>query len=199
MKLYVKWKEGKWYKIYKAEQLMNNASLDGCYEICADLDFKDLYWPTVFTEQDMTQAFTGKIIGNNHTISNIVLERMNADRGGLFGTLSATAQIENLTFNNVEYVLGGYIRMPGSAYGVFCGNADEGTTVTNVQVTNSVLKIDTEIMIDTDDYGIGLICGRGMIPVDFAGVTCEKLGETPDKIVINVEGNAVTVEPTTVE
>ena len=199
MKLYVDWDKGNWYQIYTAQQLMNNASLDGCYKIMADLDFTDAYWPAVFSEQDMTQAFNGQIIGNRHTISNVVLERMNADRGGLFGTLGAAAKIEGLTFDRVEYILGGYVRMPGSAYGVVCGNADEGVTITDVQVTNSVLKIDTEIMIDTDDYGIGLVCGRGAIPVDFAGVTCEKTGETPDKIVINVTDNTVSVEAVPVE
>ncbi|MBO5868323.1 MAG: hypothetical protein J6Q54_05400, partial [Oscillospiraceae bacterium] len=60
MKLYVDWAEGKWYRIQTAAQLVANASLDGCYEILADLDFANEVWPTVM----MYGTFTGTIQGN---------------------------------------------------------------------------------------------------------------------------------------
>ncbi len=40
MKLYLEWREGEWYHIYNAEQFLENASINGSYEIHADLDFK---------------------------------------------------------------------------------------------------------------------------------------------------------------
>ena len=84
---------------------------------------------------------------------------------------------------------------------MFCGSAAEGAAVTNVKVTNSRLKVDTEIMVRADDCNFGLICGRGEVPVEFDGVTCEKVGENLANInlVINEDGSFQVEQPDSAE
>ena len=99
LKLYVEYAEGEWYRIYTAEQLTDNANLNGHYEICADLDFTDEIWPTVF----MYGNFNGEIKGNGHTVSNVTFAQTNNSKAnaGLFGQLTEKASITDLTFQNV--------------------------------------------------------------------------------------------------
>ena len=58
VKIYTKWLEGAWYKIYTAKQFYDNSRVAGNYIICADLDFSSTTWSPTLTKG----AFTGTII-----------------------------------------------------------------------------------------------------------------------------------------
>lgn len=193
MKLYASWKEGKWFRIQNAQQLAKNASLDGCYEIMADLDFAEEIWPTVF----MYGNFTGKILGNGHTISNVSVEQTDTARtaAGVFGKLAETAVISDLKLSNVEFIIQNGTRSAGTAYGLLAGAISDKAQITNLQIENGVLKIDSNAYFGTDDYVIGLVCGMGTAPIPYDGITCEATGDDPASIVVTVTDGTVTVTP----
>ena len=192
MKLYVDWKEGEWYHIYTAQQFVSNASLTGNYVIHADLDFAEEIWPTVM----MYGSFAGTIEGNGHTFKNISVEQTNNSKlnAGLFGQLTETAALQDLTIENATVTIKSGTRMNGTTYGLLAGTISEGASFTNVQILTSALQIDSGCYFATEDYSIGLLCGMGSADIDTAGITCTATGEEPDKVAITVNGDAVTVQ-----
>ena len=193
MKLYVDWQEGEWYRIYTAKQFADNASLTGSYEICADLDFSEDVWPTVM----MYGAFTGTIRGNGHAVSNVTLEQTNNSKtaAGLFGQLSENSQISDLSFNKVNFTIQAGTRVAGTSYGLLAGVISEKAQLTGLQISESVLKIDSDAYFATEDYTIGLVCGMGTAPVASEGISCEATGSNPENIVVTVTDDTVTVTP----
>ncbi len=188
LQLYVDWTEGQWYRISTAEQFVDNFSLNGSYEISADLDFADEIWPTAM----MYGSFTGTIRGNGHTISNVSITQTDNGKAnaGLFGQLGETAVLSDVTFENITFTVKKGARMTGTAYGLLCGTAADGAVCENVAVTNSAIVIDPDAYFATDDYAIGLVCGMGTIPVDYSGITCTTESET---FAVLVNGNTVTL------
>lgn len=196
LKLYVDWIEGEWYHIYNAEQFAENASISGNYEIHADLDFADEIWPTSL----MYGNFTGSIKGNGYTMKNIELTQTNNSKvnAGLFGYLTETANISDLTFENVTFTLKKGTRVVGTSYGLFAGTISDTATISNVKILGSSLKIDTACYFGVDDYSIGLVCGMGNANVvDTAEITCEVVGKNPEKLNVIVNGNEVTIADAT--
>ena len=195
MKLYVDWKEGNWFKITTAEQFIKNASLDGCYEIMADLDFTDKFWPTVF----MYGTFTGKIVGNGHTISNInlVQEDVGKLNAGIFGKLAETAQISDMKLSNVSFTIKAGARSAGASFGLFAGAVDQKATITGLVIEKAVLKIDAGLYPYNTDYSFGLACGTDTANlISEEGITWEIVGEEPGKIQVTVDDDGtVTVTP----
>ncbi len=192
MKLYVDWAEGEWYHIYTAQQFVNNASLTGNYVIHDDLDFTEEIWPTVM----MYGNFTGTIQGNGHTFKNIAVEQTNNSKlnAGLFGQLGETAVLQDLTLENVTVTIKSGARVNGAAYGLLAGVISDKATFTNVKVLTSALQIDSGCYFATEDYSVGLLCGMGSADIDTAGITCTATGTDPDKVMITVNGDAVTVQ-----
>ena len=192
MKLYTKWLEGEWYHIYNAEQFIDNASVVGNYVIHADLNFAEEKWPTSL----MHGSFEGTIQGNGHTFKNIKLTQTNKSKtnAGLFGQLTDTAAITDVTFTNVTFTIKGGSRVAGTTYGLLSGTLSEGAQLTGVAVTESRLQIDSDCYFGTDDYTIGLICGMGTTDMDYTGITCEAVGDEPEKVVITVTESTVNVE-----
>ncbi len=192
MKLYVEWTEGEWYHIYTAEQLLDNASVNGNYEIFADLDFTDEIWPTSF----MYGNFTGEIRGNGHTLKNIEAVQTNNSKvnSGLFGHLTESARISDLTLENVTFTVKGGTRVVGACFGLFAGSISPEATVTDVSITSGTLQIDSACYFGVDDYSIGLVCGLGdpavIANADIKAVSC---GDEPEKITVTAGGNTVTV------
>ena len=179
MKVYVDWKEGNWYRIYTAKQFRELASANGNYEIMADLDFGGK-WTTTF----MHGKFNGTIIGNGHTFKNITAEQENNDKTftGLFGNLTGTAKISDLKFENVTLFIKGGTRKLGSSFGLFAGQINEGATITNVQVVDSVIKISSNISYsETVPYIIGRVCGIGYQSsiMDPSGIRVEAVNAEP--------------------
>lgn len=193
MKIYVDWLEGEWYHIYTVEQFLDNASIKGNYEIHADLDFTDENWPSSL----MYGNFTGSIKGNGHKFTNIELKQTNNSKvnAGLFGNITEEASITDLTFENVTYTIEKGTRVAGASFGLFAGTISDGAALTNVNVLNGVIQIDSDCYFGVNDYSIGLLCGTGNAAlVPNAQITCVPTGDNPENVQISVEGNDVTVE-----
>ncbi len=193
MKLYVEWVEGEWYHITTAEQLANNAALNGNYEILADLDFDGIDWGKTF----MYGNFSGTIKGNGHVIKNVALEQTDAkeDNAGLFGYLTDKANISDLTFENVTFTIKAGTIASSANYGVLAGTVSEVANITDVSILSSKLQIDSGCYFGTDDYSIGLVCGMGDPSVaDPADIQCVAVGDAPETVEITVNGNEVIVE-----
>ncbi len=193
MKLYVDYMEGEWYHIYNVEQFVDNASINGNYEIHVDLDFADETWPTSL----MYGNFTGSIKGNGHTFKNIEVTQTNNSKtnAGLFGALTETASVCDVTFENVTFTIEKGSRVNGTNYGLFAGAISDTAVVSNVQILGSTLQIDSGCYFGVDDYSIGLVCGMGNANVvPNAVINCVAIGDTPENVKITVEGNEVTVE-----
>lgn len=137
VRLYTTWKEGNWFRITTGRQLTENASPDGCYLILADLNCANTTW----TFSGFT--FTGTFEGNGHTVSNIVSRQTDATSkepqrvyGGLFGTFTADAQLNDIRFENVSFTVAAGARRvtagrdPGS-FGLFAGEIGKEVTAEN--------------------------------------------------------------------
>ena len=192
MQLYIDWTEGEWYHIYNVEQFLDNASVAGNYVIHADLDFAGEIWPTSM----MYGNFTGTIEGNGHTFSNIEVTQTNNSKvnAGLFGYLTETAVLRDLTFENVTMTVQAGTRVVGTSFGVLAGTISGQATLENVQIASGTLQIDSGCYFGVDDYAIGLLCGMGSTDaVDYSGITCTAVGDAPESVQITVDGNEVTV------
>ena len=193
MKIYVDWLEGEWYHIYTVEQFLDNASIKGNYEIHADLDFTDENWPSSL----MYGNFTGSIKGNGHKFTNIELKQTNnsKENAGLFGNLTEEASITDLTFENVTFTIEKGTRVAGASFGLFAGTLSDGAELSNINILNGVIQIDSSCYFGVNDYSIGLLCGTGNAAViPNAQITCVPTGDNPENVQISVEGNNVTVE-----
>ncbi len=193
MKLYVDYKEGEWYQVHNMKQFLENASVNGSYEIFCDLDFADEAWPTAF----MYGNYTGTIKGNGHTFKNIEVTQTNNSKvnAGMFGALTEAANISDITFENVSFTIQKGTRMAGTSYGLFAGSLSDKAIITNVKILSSSLKIDSKCYFGVEDYTIGLVCGMGNASViPDAEITCEATGSNPENVKITVNGNEVEVE-----
>lgn len=192
MRLYVDWMEGEWYHIYNVEQFLDNASITGNYIIHNDLDFAGEIWPTVL----MYGNFAGSIQGNGHTFSNISIEQTNNSKvnAGLFGYLTETAEVTDLTLNNVTFTIKAGTRVVGTCYGLFAGNVSADAVISDVTIRNSTLQVDSGCYFGADDYSIGLVCGMGSTEIDASGISTAAVGDYPETVVITVADEAVTVE-----
>ena len=188
MKLYLDWTEGEWYRIYNAQQFLDNASVSGNYEIFADLDFEGKIWPTSL----MYGNFSGSIVGNGHTLSNITAEQTNNSKtnAGLFGSFSEGASITDLTFENVTMTIKAGTRVAGTSYGLLAGTISNKAVFENVKIQGGQLLIDASCYFGTDDYTIGLLCGMGSAPIDASGIICGVVGEG---LWVSVESGMVTL------
>ena len=189
--LYLDYTEGEWYRIYNVDQFMDHASVSGNYEIYADLDFEGEIWPTSL----MYGNFSGSIVGNGHTFSNITVEQTNNSKtnAGLFGSLTENVKISDLTLENITVTIKAGTRVAGTSYGLLAGSISEKATFENVKITSGTLQISSECYFGTDDYTIGLLCGMGSAPIDYSAITCVPVGNAPENVVITVDGNSVEV------
>ena len=180
--VYTTWIEGEWYQIRTADQFINAAAPGRCYEILADLDFTDKIWPTGLE----TGTFTGRIIGNDHTFSNITFAQSggpNQTYGGLFGRIDGTAHIENVTFANVTYTVGSGSRMMDSSFGLFTGylSVPQGgpSPLANVTLSGGTLIIGDVVPPATRETLYGLFSGNLVsdgATVDLSSIVCYSLG-----------------------
>ncbi len=192
LKLYVDYREGEWYRIYNVDQFLENASVNGCYEIYADLDFEGKIWPTSL----MYGNFNGTIQGNGHTFSNIELRQTNNAKtnAGLFGALTDTAKILDLKLDHITFTVEAGTRAAGTSYGLFAGTVAGGAEISGVTITNGILQVDSDCYFGTDEYVIGLVCGSGATSIDPSGITTAAVGSNPERVTIQVDGQTVTVD-----
>lgn len=156
-KFYARYKDGVWFKISTAKQFISNSRADGCYEILADLDFENLGWALA------TASFSGRIIGNNHTFSNITVMQSNYNQtnGGLFGKIDSTAVFTDVSFENIVYTLNAASRMNGASFGTFAGAIASEAAFENVSVQGT-LQIGNVFYSETTGYpyDVGLLSGN---------------------------------------
>lgn len=193
MTVYLDWQEGEWYHIYTAEQFKKNASVNGNYILCADLDFSDEIWPTSL----MHGNFSGTIEGNGYSIRNVSAVQTNNSKvnSGLFGSITETAVIRNVTFEDVSFTIEKGTRMAGACFGLFAGTISDDAAIDGVSILNSRLLIDSNCYFGTDDYVIGLVCGMGNPAVlDQSDISCEACGAAPENVSITVDGNEVITQ-----
>ncbi len=192
LKLQVAYREGEWSRIYNVDQFIKNASVTGSYEIYADLDFSNAIWPTAL----MYGNYGGTILGNGHSFSNIELKQTNNSKvnAGLFGMLTDTAGISDLTLENVTFTVQAGTRVAGTSYGLLAGTVSEGARLQGLSVKNGVLQIDSDCYFGTDEYTIGLLCGSGKADVVSSDITVEAVGNSPENVKITVDDQTVIVE-----
>lgn len=192
MTLYIDWTEGEWYHIYNVEQFLDNASVSGNYVLHADLDFTDEIWPTSL----MYGNFSGSIQGNGHTMRNIQVTQTNNSKvnAGLFGNLTETASLTDLTLENVTFTIQSGTRVVGTSYGLLAGTLSASAELENVTIADSTLQIDSSCYFGVEEYVIGLVCGMGDASGITADVTCQVVGDAPERITATVEGSEVTLE-----
>lgn len=193
MKLYLDYTEGEWYHIYTAEQFISNASVNGSYEIHADLDFDGKIWPTSL----MYGNFSGTILGNGHTLRNIEVAQTNNSKinAGLFGCLTENAKLSDVTFDNVRFTIQAGTRVAGTSYGLFAGTISDTAALERVSVVSSTLAVDSDCYFGVTDYTIGLVCGMGDSSIlEQAQISCEATGSAPETVHITVNDGQVTVE-----
>lgn len=188
--IYTTWLEGTWFKIYTAQQLLNNSRLDGNYIICNDIDFAGCAWSPVLIKG----KFSGKIYGNGYTISgiNAVQGDNSSVLGGLFGSLESTAVIQDLNLENITLTIGAGSRMQGASYGLLAGSIAEGATFHNVTITGNLLI--SESCYPQSDYTIGLLCGSGNAAgIDYS-ISCSAAEDNTEVITVTVhDDDTVTV------
>jgi len=175
--VYADWKEGVWFEITKAEQFLANASLKGCYNIHADLDFNGLSWNVGIATS--AEGFSGKIIGIGGVkkFSNIQFEQANNQNiyGGLFGRIVEGATISNINFENAKYILGAGSRAAtGGYFGLFAGTIAPSAKIENVTVNGMFLV--GNVYPNYDAYHIGLLTGTG----SYEGVAHNIIGAVYD-------------------
>jgi len=189
--VYTLWDEGEWFRIYNADQFYSNARPDGNYILCADLDFTDYVWPPALTKG----KFTGTIIGDGHTISNIAVIQSDISQltGGLFGALDAGASIENVRFDNIRFTVSAGSRMQGATFGLLAGSIADGVKLENITVSGTLLI--SENCYPQDNYLIGLLTGSGTADIDISSITCAVAEEGSTRLSIEVEDSgAVTLK-----
>lgn len=140
--------------------------LIGWVEICDDIDASDSEelnegagWLPVGT-YDPDTPFIGFFDGNNHTISNLFINRFGEGYNGLFGiTLGAT--IQNLGLGDADII---------SYYygGVLCGWNDVSSIITNCYTTGKIIQ-------NEEGYAGGL-CGINKGSINHCYSTCEVMG-----------------------
>ena len=173
------------------EQFLDNASVSGNYVLHADLDFSGEIWPTSL----MYGNFSGSIQGNGHTMRNIELTQTNNSKvnAGLFGHLTETASLTDLIFENVTFTIQAGTRVVGTSYGLFAGTISNAAVLENITV-GGFLQVDSSCYFGVEEYVIGLVCGMGDPARVTADITCQVVGDAPERIIAGVDGNEVTLE-----
>lgn len=196
MKLYLELAEGTWYRISTAQQFTKNASASGCYYIEADLDFGGK-WTSAFQN-----AFTGKIVGNDHKFTNISAKQAgSAKNNALFGQITKDASITDLVIEGASYTVNRGSTTAGATFALLAGVVAEGAVLDNVKVEASKLIIEANYQLYFPQiYSFGLIIGQGYdnVDVDYSGVTLEtvetELGSKVYYVTTVTNGNTVTVK-----
>lgn len=190
IKIYTEWREGTWYKIYRADQFFKHSHPNASYEIMADLDFTGIVWPPSLAKG----KYTGTIRGNGYTFRNIAVAQADISQiyGGLFGILDTTARIEDLTFENVTYTLTVGSRMQDPSFGLLAGIMNEGATLDGVTFADCRIIIGKSCYPkETGGYKLGLLCGSGSATgVDLSGIRCELAEDAPETMHIEVDSES---------
>lgn len=157
--IYLEFKDGDWRKVSKPSQIANPSL---CYELLNDIDYEGRAWAFAHAE------FNGKIYGNGYTIKNVAIlqngpieDELVEDYYGLFGRLGATAEIKNVTFDNITVLVNKGSTQEGVCIGVIAGEIDASAKLDGVTVTSSKLQLSQECYFKAKEINVGILCGSG--------------------------------------
>ncbi len=139
LKVYVKYTAGKWKVVrFGADVKSVFASPTENYYIARDIDCQGE------TISRVTSTFSGTIKGNGHTISGINVKVASTNAltrdAGLFGTMSSSAVIEDVTFASVSisYAVKSNVNIGLIAHGISAGGMP---TINNVKFVDTTMTI----------------------------------------------------------
>lgn len=192
VKIYTTWMDGTWFKIHTAKQFYENSTLQGNYIICADLDFTNVTWSPALSKE----GFKGTIQGNGYKFSNITVMQGDSKqlKGGLFGSLEASANISDVTFENITYRLEAGSLM-ASSFGVLAGSASNDAVLENVEISGT-LVIGSKCNLNPN-LGLGLLFGNDTThAIDLSGLTYRVENAEASKYVfeLDAESGAITYQ-----
>lgn len=205
MRIYADFREGTWFYITSADTLkkaVNKAkgdTVDVNLIIGADIDFTKEKWIAGLT----TKEFSGTILGNGHTFSNIsATQNSLADSFGLFASIGSGAVIKDLNIENATVtIMSGYGK--GTAkYGLLAGEISRNAELSGVTISGDLLLSADAVRIT--NHSIGLISGNidgYNAGIAFSSVSCaeyKRNDEDADRLVIDTHAESQTVDVTTV-
>ena len=130
------------------------------FKLTDDIDLLGINWNPIGSMTGDHGSFKGVFDGDGHTISNLSIDVSDSKGIGFFAYTKNSAEIKNLTFNNININAVGKTHVGGVV-----GDAFANTKITNVHITGSV-------NIKAKAY-IGAIVGHGYVVVDNSSVKAE--------------------------
>lgn len=160
MKLFLEFKDGDWRK---ASEPVHFTSTSAYYELLSDIDFGGGKWAFAH------ETFTGKIIGNGYTIKNMAISQDGSledeskyEYYGLFGKLDATAELSNVTFDNITVIVNVGTSHESAKIGAFAGELSQGAKLENVTINSVTLQLSRGAGIrQYQNANVGILFGSG--------------------------------------
>ncbi|MDE6294224.1 MAG: hypothetical protein K2L88_06360, partial [Clostridiales bacterium] len=134
---------GKYVLVRSARDLsISSVSEQTNYYLLNDIDMAGAKYNDETSSTKLPKSYSGKFVGNGHTISNFSINMKALDRSyanfGLFRTLERGAEITDVTFNNVNLSFDLSDSSITNYYvGMLAGQSSEGVVVKNVNITAS--------------------------------------------------------------
>lgn len=165
--VYAKYIEGNFVIIRRAADFGKNIKAGLNYYIDADIDLTG-------TNVTVAETYSGRFIGNGHTIKGLSVVRRQGKTNtayGLFGTIASTAEFENITFENVsvQVQLDNDLNTMVNYLGVFAGAVQPGAKFTGVTVTGK-LTYDCGGRDLEETLEIGEFVGEVLPDADISGI-----------------------------
>lgn len=140
--VYARFMEGEWSMVSNADEFTLALAAKKNIYVTADLDFTGKDWSKGI-------SYGGEIAGNGHTFSGISLE-LEASKSfnknfGLFGTLTATANLHDFTIENaqISFTDGGFMSV-GYKVAMFAWEMEAGAKLTNITVSGGITQGSVE-------------------------------------------------------
>lgn len=136
--VYARYLEGTYTVIRRASDFSKAIKAGVNYYIDADIDLSDI-------TLNIAEFYSGRFIGNGHTIKGLHLTRKqgkNTENYGLFGAITGTAVFEDITFEDVNVTVelnnDSNPNTENSCIGVLAGSVNAGAAFRNVKITGSL-------------------------------------------------------------
>lgn len=180
-KIYAKYLPGRWNTVAESSQVRDMFNMLGSsnYYVVDDIDCSSLSLSLG------SRSFSGTILGNGHTISNLKFSATvnNGSTVSMFGNISATAAIKDLTIANVTATV--TMRGTGYVYALFAACAEGATfekfSVEGYSMTitrNNLTIMNIQMLADGYDTTNWLYGGYGSSDADFVSVYGEIVKNT---------------------
>lgn len=198
--IYVVYDKFELYKISTAAQLNKYAKPSARYELLADLDFTNLSWPAAFSASEFTGEFASSE-GNEFKIINATayVDGEEAQLGGLFGGVAASAKIKNVIFENATVDFAKSSRFTFS-FGLFSGSVNDNAEISGVTV-GGLVRIGA--ISAPASYEFNLLTNGKKDGLTNTGISLQVYGENnmlyfdyainPDKVTVNEATGDVTI------